>query len=297
MSWALSGCSRNATSPSNSTYTPPRPNITSGPNVGSCVTPTTASMPPGTYSCTSTPSSVAPILSARAASSSNALRTSSSERRSSTTPPTSDLCTTSLATSFITTGKPSAAATAAASSALFATALSGVRMPYSPSRWTTASGSSQPSLGAGLPVRRGRRPGKPDLRHRALGEAEPLAVAGGAAERARGGFRERVRRQIAEPGAEAVRAHEDRRDRLARARRAVGDGAGDVRRRGHQRRHEDHEQHVHQRIGEQRLGGAAVALRVRRRDHVHRVLERRLRRQERRELSRVSADSSGSSRA
>ena len=55
---AVNGGTRNVTSCSTSTKTPPRPNITTGPNRSSRAMPTTVSTP-GTIWATSTPSTVA----------------------------------------------------------------------------------------------------------------------------------------------------------------------------------------------------------------------------------------------
>ena len=79
---SVSGASRNCASPISSAKTPPGPNATSGPNIGSCTTPASSSAPPRTIGWTSTGS---PMRS-------TAARTSSSSARSSATPPVSDLC-------------------------------------------------------------------------------------------------------------------------------------------------------------------------------------------------------------
>src|SRR5947199_2643706 len=70
---ASNGGTRNVTSRSTSTNTPPSPTITTGPNNGSCEMPTTVSTPPLTVSQTSTPSTRARFPPAR-----RALRISSS---------------------------------------------------------------------------------------------------------------------------------------------------------------------------------------------------------------------------
>ena len=53
------GATRNVTSFSTSTKTPPNPNITVGPKTGSFVTPKTVSIPPGIISATMMPSILA----------------------------------------------------------------------------------------------------------------------------------------------------------------------------------------------------------------------------------------------
>ncbi len=99
---------RNTTSRSSSTWTPPSPNMMSGPKEGSWVTPTIASIPSRTICCTATPaiSSSRPIARRRCWTAANASRASASDRTSRTTPPTSDLWAMVSESSLIATGKP-----------------------------------------------------------------------------------------------------------------------------------------------------------------------------------------------
>jgi len=94
------GGTRNVTSFRTSTKTPPRPNITTGPNNWSWLTPTTVSTPPDTCSETITPS-------ASGAAFMNLLNTflaSSGELTPMRTRPRSALCRISGEQIFITTG-------------------------------------------------------------------------------------------------------------------------------------------------------------------------------------------------
>jgi len=98
------GMERKETSFSTSTNTPPRPNISTGPNVASLATPMMASMPGSAILCTDMPAIFLPekeelILS-------KALLTPSSSAMFRTTPPASDLWTTSGESTFMATGQP-----------------------------------------------------------------------------------------------------------------------------------------------------------------------------------------------
>ena len=104
---APNGGTRKVTSRSTSTNTPPSPTITTGPNSGSCETPTTVSTPPLTVSHTSTPSTRARFPPARRAlrmSSSCTVRTSRADPTPTRTRPRSLLCVRSGDDTFITTG-------------------------------------------------------------------------------------------------------------------------------------------------------------------------------------------------
>ena len=94
-----SGASRKPASPISSASTPPGPKATSGPNIGSCVTPASSSAPALTIGWTTT----GPPIRVAAAC------TASSSARPSTTPPVSDLCTPAAAV-LTATGKPSSRA-------------------------------------------------------------------------------------------------------------------------------------------------------------------------------------------
>lgn len=129
---ASTGASRNVTSLSTSTSTPPSPNATTLPNVGSVTAPTMTSSPCGSSSWICTPSIRAAASYARAFSTIrwNAARTSDAPSTPTTTPPASVLCRMSGETIFITTGPPKRAAYATASSTSVASSSPGTAIPY-----------------------------------------------------------------------------------------------------------------------------------------------------------------------
>ena len=100
------GASRKVTSRSTSTSTPPKPNATSLPKVGSVTAPTITSCAAASCFCTSTPSTRAsgwrPL--AAAMMSSKARATPARSDTLATTPPASVLCRMSGETTFATTG-------------------------------------------------------------------------------------------------------------------------------------------------------------------------------------------------
>ncbi|MDT4845795.1 hypothetical protein FQZ97_797930 [compost metagenome] len=136
------GSARSDTSRSVSTWMPPRPNISTGPNTGSRCTPAMHSTPPVSMRATSAPSSRASgrAVSARSRVRSKAARACAAPRSPSATPPTSDLCGMSALTIFTTTASPSASAADAASSALRTTRCATTGTPASASS-ASASGS------------------------------------------------------------------------------------------------------------------------------------------------------------
>lgn len=129
---ALTGASRNVTSLRTSTSTPPSPNATTFPNVGSVTAPTMTSCPCGSNSWTCTPSMRADAAYARAFSMIlwNAARTSAAPSTPTITPPASVLCRMSGETIFITTGPPNRAAYDTASSTSVANSSPGTAIPY-----------------------------------------------------------------------------------------------------------------------------------------------------------------------
>lgn len=129
---ASTGASRNVTSLRTSTSTPPSPNATTFPNVGSVTAPTMTSCPFGSSSWTWTPSIRASAAYARALSTMvwNAARTSAAPSTPTITPPASVLCRMSGETIFITTGPPKRAANDTASSTSRASSSPGTAIPY-----------------------------------------------------------------------------------------------------------------------------------------------------------------------
>ncbi len=115
------------TSPSISTWMPPRPNAISGPKRGSSVTPTITSMPPEIIGCTTTPSiaSTLPFLWRLLRMLLNPLTTLSRSGRFNNTPPISVLCTRLCDASLIATGNPILSEMSAASSGVVAIPPSG----------------------------------------------------------------------------------------------------------------------------------------------------------------------------
>ncbi len=111
----VSGGTPKSTSRKTSTYLPPRPNISRGPNRGSVEMPKITSWPPRRSSWTSQPSTRWPAADTARSISAMATASSSGLRRSTRTAPTSLLWTSSVATALSATGKPSSAAAARAS--------------------------------------------------------------------------------------------------------------------------------------------------------------------------------------
>ncbi len=126
----LAGARRNVTSFVTSTSTPPNPNATTLPKLGSVTAPTMTSRP-AAICCTWMPSIRALRLYflALAVIVANPFVTSPAEPRPTSTPPASVLCRMSGETIFSATGKPMRRASFAASAALFATPSFGTGMP------------------------------------------------------------------------------------------------------------------------------------------------------------------------
>ena len=145
----VAGASRNVTSLSTSTSTPPSPNATTLPKVSSVTVPTITSWPELSSCCTWTPTIRASAWYALALSMMvwNPSATSAGVFSPTSTPPASVLCRMSGETIFSTTGRPISSARVTASSALVASPSCGVAMPYASttSRPSGAVSESRPS--------------------------------------------------------------------------------------------------------------------------------------------------------
>ena len=187
-----------AASPISSASTPPGPNATSGPKTGSCTIPASSSAPPCEHR----------LDDHRGADPLAAGRTASASARSRATPPTSVLCMPGAA-DLTTAGKPSSRAAAPARRRRRRGARGRAAAPYargarasSPGRASRrprrASARSTTALRAArsMPASSGTDAGRPP---------EPLGALGGTAERPRGRLRVRERgdarsRRAAPPG-------------------------------------------------------------------------------------------------
>ena len=203
---SVSGATRKRTSPSTSTWMPPRPKATSGPNSGSSVTPIIVSTPPVIIGWMRTPSSraVTPVAAAQRRELAERAADGSLGRDSTRTAPASVLCRMRRAEASRRRESRARAASAAASSAVCASSVGSSGRPNAfstrrassprqpvvvPARRSTSRQSSRASSGrmssnpqksaggCGAPVRRRRRPCRararrsPETRRRA-----PLAV-------------------------------------------------------------------------------------------------------------------------
>ena len=140
--WAgVTGAWRKVTSLITSTSTPPMPAITTGPNTGSWLTPSTNSASPGIIFCTMMPSMRASgtLRFTLAWIAVQASRTAASSARPSFTPRTSVLCRMSGDSIFIATGQPSACAASTACSTVVASRTGAASMPASASRAAPSS--------------------------------------------------------------------------------------------------------------------------------------------------------------
>ena len=161
------GSTRRLVSCKISTQIPPRPTASTGPNVGSMVTPASSSAPPERIAVTSTPSTRAPETASPAARTfSYPARTAVSEFSPSATPPISDLCVICAEQTFSAAGSPTRLAMATASSADVASSPGTTGTPDDASSCRASASGQGPDDRARAGTRAAGRPGAPGRRVR-----------------------------------------------------------------------------------------------------------------------------------